>query len=82
MTLKPARISEAYNSLLRHLSKTTVRHCRWQLQGALELAVNWEQVPTKVAARVKPPEWNDFEGRALSLREKPFTALGRDRYRR
>src|SRR5690606_37828390 len=69
VALKPVRISEAYNRLLEHLSKRTVRHCHWQLHGALELAVNWGQVPNNVAARVTPPEPEDYEGRALSQAE-------------
>jgi hypothetical protein len=40
VALKPVRISEAYSRLLEHLSKRSVRHCHWQLHGALELAVN------------------------------------------
>ena len=69
VALKPARISEAYNRLMEGLSKRTVRHCHWQLHGALELAVNWGQAPTNVAARVTPPEPDDFEGRALTQAE-------------
>ena len=51
------------------LLRWTVRHCHWQLHGALELAVNWGQAPTNVAARVTPPEPDDFEGRALTQAE-------------
>jgi integrase len=69
VALKPARISEAYNRLLSNLAKRTVRHCHWQLHGALELAVNWGQIPTNVASRVTPPEPDDFEGRALTQAE-------------
>jgi integrase len=69
VVLKPARISEAYNRLLSNIGKRTVRHCHWQLHGALELAVNWGQIATNVASRVTPPEPDDFEGRALSREE-------------
>ncbi len=31
--------------LMLRLSKRTVRHCHWQLHGALELAVKWGQIP-------------------------------------
>ena len=67
--LRPSDISNAYNALLHGLSKRTVRHCHWQLHGALELAVRWGQVPVNVAARVSPPEPDAFEGRALSQEE-------------
>ena len=83
--LKPVDVSRAYAELLGHLSKRTVRHCHWQLHGALELAVQWGQVPVNVAGRVKPPEPDAFEGRALnpselallleSIREHPLAAL-------
>ena len=69
VALKPGRISEAYNRLISGLKKRTVRHCHWQLHGALELAVNWGQIATNVASRVTPPEPDDFEGRALSQAE-------------
>ena len=64
--LKPADISEAYNALLERLAKRTVRHCHWQLHGALALAVQWGQTQVNVAARVKPPVPEAFEGQALS----------------
>ncbi|MPZ47890.1 MAG: tyrosine-type recombinase/integrase [Dehalococcoidia bacterium] len=67
--LKPNEISNAYNQLLVGLSHRTVRHCHWQLHGALALAVNWGQVPTNVADRVKPPVAEVFEGRALGHEE-------------
>ena len=67
--LRPAEISSAYNVLLKRLSKTTVRHCHWQLHGALRLAVQWGQIPQNVADRVTPPESDAFEGQALSAEE-------------
>ncbi len=71
--LRPSDISAAYNDLLKDLSKRTVRHCHWQLHGALDLAVRWGQIPTNTAGRVTPPEPDAFEGRALNAEE--LTAL-------
>ena len=83
--LRPSDISRAYDVLLKRLSKRTVRHCHWQLHGALELAVRWDQIPVNMAARVDPPEADAFEGRALSrdevtsllesIRTKPLAPL-------
>ncbi len=64
--LRPADISAAYNQLQERLAKRTVRHCHWQLHGALELAVQWGQAPVNVAKRVTPPEPDEYEGRALT----------------
>ena len=67
--LKPADVSRAYADLQRRLSKRTVRHCHWQLHGALALAVQWGQLPVNVAARVTPPEPETFEGKASTREE-------------
>ena len=70
--LKPADISGAYNVLVERLSKRTVRHCHWQLHGALELAVQWGQIQVNVASRVTPPEPDAFEGKALNVKEVAY----------
>ena len=67
--LRPTDISAAYKELEARLARRTVRHCHWQLHGALELAVRWGQVPVNVAGRVDPPEPAAFEGRALNQDE-------------
>jgi integrase len=63
--LRPSEVSSAYNSLLSHLAKRTVKHCHWQVHGALALAVQWGQVASNVAASVTPPDPEAFEGRSL-----------------
>jgi len=84
--LKPADVSGAYNVMLGRLSKRTVRHCHWQLHGALGLAVQWGQLAANVASRVTPPEPDAFEGTALkdgaelahyleSIRSHPLAGL-------
>jgi integrase len=67
--LRPADVSRAYGELLGRLSKRTVRHCHWQLHGALDLAVRWGQIPVNAAGRVTPPEPDAFEGKSLSADE-------------
>jgi integrase len=64
--LRAADVSRVENELQRKLSRRTVRHAHWQLHGALELAVKWNQIPANVAAKVSPPEPDPFEGRALT----------------
>lgn len=68
-TTHPVTISKAYKDLEKGLSKRTVRHCHWQLHGALDLAVNWGQIHVNMASRVELPEPDDFEGRALGQEE-------------
>lgn len=84
-SLKPSQISEAYNILLKRLSKRTVLHAHWQLHGALELAVTWGQLSVNAAGRVSAPKPEAFEGRAVDADElarlldvvqsKPLAAL-------
>ena len=50
--LRPTDISGAYRELEARLARRTIRHCHWQLHGALELAVRWGQIPVNVAGRV------------------------------